>query len=73
MADTLLPTLMFLFAHPHGTLLRTNFASEAQKMFLISCKKHFVSARNIFSFARARKPHEQQYFHQNCPRVVIVD
>ena len=58
-------TNVSVFPPARNIVADTNFASEAQKMFLIFCQKHFVSATNISSFARARKHHEQQYVRYN--------
>ena len=46
-------------------LLRTQILCPGHKNVSVFVQKHFVSASNVFQFARARKRHEQQCFRNN--------
>ena len=46
-------------------LLRTQILCPGHKNISDFVQKHFMSATNVFQFARARKRHEQQCFRNN--------
>ena len=71
--DTLLLTQMFPCLPTRVTLLRTEILFPIHnRCFWFFFQKHFVSATNVFSFARARK-HDKQQCVLVCHRLHVTD